>query len=316
MDDQRVLDLDIRGIEQWRESVTTLLLPLAVETDHPESFRASIRTITISGVRIYRITATTHRSARTERLIGEGGDPFYAVVHQVVGSSRVYQHDNAAELQRGDFAMYDTTSPYRREFPEGTTLVMLIPQQLLNLPPQAFAKIAALRIPGDQGIGAIASPLLTGLAGNLGALQGQAGRVVMQSVVDMIGACVADQLGITAPTRSTTHLDLLMEVREYIMNHLGDTELTPQHIADAHYVSVRTLHSLFKEQGTTVATWIRERRLEMARRDLIDPLCNDAIRVIGERWGFVDATHFSNAFKLAYGASPRQYRQAALSPRV
>lgn len=316
MDEQRLIELEVRGVDEWRETVTSLLLPLAIETDDPDSFRASITTVTVSGVRIYRISATSHRSARTERLVARGGDPFYAVVHQVAGSSRVAQYDHTAELVRGDFALYDTTSPYRREFPEGTTMVMLIPQQLINLPPRAFAQIAALRIPGDQGIGAIASPLLTGLAGNLGSLLGQGGRAVVQAVVDVISACVAEQLGIAAPTRSTTHLELLMEVREYIMSHLGDAGLTPQRIAQEHFVSVRTLHSLFKEQGTTVATWIRERRLEMARRDLIDAMCTDPIRVIGERWGFVDATHFSNAFKLAYGASPRQYRQAALQAQA
>ncbi|NLT25527.1 MAG: helix-turn-helix domain-containing protein [Microbacteriaceae bacterium] len=311
MDEQRLVELDIRGVEEWRSTVTSLLLPLAIETDDPDGFRASIRTVTVGGVRVYRISASSHRSARTERLLTSGGDPFYAVVHQVAGTSRIHQFENSADLVEGDFALYDTTSPYRREFPEGTTLVMLVPQQLLNLPPRAFAQIAALRIPGDRGIGAIASPLLGGVAANLPALLGPGGRAIMQSVVDVIGACVAELLGITAPTRSHTHLELLMQVREYIMGRLGETDLTPQRIAEEHFISVRTLHSLFKEQGTTVATWIRERRLEMARRDLIDPLCTDPIRLIGERWGFVDATHFSNAFRLAYGASPRSYRQAA-----
>jgi len=295
----------------WTDMICDVYVQLDCDAAERTGFRGSIRSHLLAQLDLSVVDSVAQRVLRTPRQISRAAEDFFLVSIQTRGRGIVSQDGRDALLQPGDFALYDTTSPYRREFPEGTTLVMLVPQQLLNLPPRAFAQIAALRIPGDRGIGAIASPLLGGVAANLPALLGPGGRAIMQSVVDVIGACVAELLGITAPTRSHTHLELLMQVREYIMGRLGETDLTPQRIAEEHFISVRTLHSLFKEQGTTVATWIRERRLEMARRDLIDPLCTDPIRLIGERWGFVDATHFSNAFRLAYGASPRSYRQAA-----
>ena len=53
----------------------------------------------------------------------------------------------------------------------------------------------------------------------------------------------------------------------FVEQHLGDADLTPAAVAAAHHVSLRQLHRLFETQETTVAAWIRHRRLERCRRD-------------------------------------------------
>lgn len=221
------------------------------------------------------------------------------------------QHGESTVLHPGEFTVYDATSPYDREFYAGTTLVILVPQQLISLPPRAFQRMSALSINAAAGAGAICAKLLGGVAENMAALEGCAGRAILQTAIDLVAACIADTLEIEPSRRVQNKLVTLTHVREYIMSNLGDPDLGPQRIAEAHYISVRTLHQLFKDQGTTVSTWIRERRLEMARRDLMDAHNTEPIRAIGQRWGFAEATHFSNAFKAAYGISPRQCRQAA-----
>lgn len=306
----QLIELDIHSVEDWREAATSLRLPLAIESLNGK-FRARMRSLSVGGVRFYTVSATEHRSAPLEQLAQHGGEPYYVMVHQVTGRSRLFQAQRSAELERGDIAIFDTLMPYRREFVEGSTMLMMVPQQLISLPPHGFAQIGGLHISGNSGLGAVISPLLTGVSSNLGALQKPGGLVFAQAIVDMISACVIERLNLNVSGRSNSQLELLMKIREYIMANLGDLDLNPQRIADAHYISVRTLHALFKEQGATVSTWVRERRLEMARRDLIDPLCKDPIRQIGLRWGFADATHFSNAFRLAYEKSPREYRKFA-----
>jgi hypothetical protein len=64
---------------------------------------------------------------------------------------------------------------------------------------------------------------------------------------------------------------VLLRIHAFIEQHLGDADLTPGLVAAAHYISVRYLYRLFEAQGTTVATWIRHRRLEGCRKDLADP---------------------------------------------
>ncbi|MFI7132105.1 helix-turn-helix transcriptional regulator [Nonomuraea sp. NPDC050153] len=69
-----------------------------------------------------------------------------------------------------------------------------------------------------------------------------------------------------------------------------------------------------RQEGHTVAGWIRERRLDQCRHDLADPLlAARPINAIAARWGFTSAAHFSQAFRSAYGLSPRQFRQQCVA---
>lgn len=74
----------------------------------------------------------------------------------------------------------------------------------------------------------------------------------------------------TAPPPSRRRA-LLQRIHAFIEARLGDSELNPTTVADAHYISVRYLHKLFQTEQVTVADHIRRRRLDRCRRDLLDP---------------------------------------------
>ncbi|MFC5785084.1 helix-turn-helix domain-containing protein [Streptomyces aureus] len=70
----------------------------------------------------------------------------------------------------------------------------------------------------------------------------------------------------------------------------------------------------------SVAAWIRRRRLEAARRDLVDPaLRSSPVHSAAARWGFPRAAGFSRALRTAYDITPTEYRcraaAADMSPR-
>jgi AraC-like DNA-binding protein len=112
-----------------------------------------------------------------------------------------------------------------------------------------------------------------------------------------------------APPR-TRGRALLDQVQAFIQANLGNAQLTPGAIAAAHHISLRYLHKLFHAEGHTVGGWVRERRLEQCRRDLADPcLAARPIHAIAARWGYTSPAHFSQAFRRAYGLSPRQFRR-------
>ncbi|MCG2622441.1 helix-turn-helix domain-containing protein [Arthrobacter sp. I2-34] len=311
-----VSSIQISDLTEWRRTVASLLLPLDIQTDD-ENFRARIDAITVNGIRLFTVSASRHWLERTRRLASAGADPFFSISVQLEGTSTISQHGHHDVLMPGDFTVYDSTVPYERRFEaDSSSLVVMFPQQLINLPPKALAGIAGLRISGAEGFGAIVSAFLVGVARNLPALEGRLGLSMAASMVDLVTAAFSEKMGIVAPNRSRSRLEQMMAIRESIMAKLGDPELAPDAIAAEHFISTRQLHILFREQGTTVSTWIRERRLEMIRRDLVDPLQeSESIRTLAERWGFPDATHFSRVFKETYGETPRRYRQQAQQPR-
>jgi methylphosphotriester-DNA--protein-cysteine methyltransferase len=76
-------------------------------------------------------------------------------------------------------------------------------------------------------------------------------------------------------------------------------------LAPAGAVSSR----LFETERATPADWIRRRRLERCRRDLLDPaLWHTPVSTIAARWGFASPAHFSRAFRAAHGLPPTEYR--------
>ncbi len=98
-------------------------------------------------------------------------------------------------------------------------------------------------------------------------------------------------------------------VHRYVLENLDKPSLSPRAIADAHGISVRQLHRVFRPTGTTVSQWVRKVRLARCAADLCGGAGHaDAITDIAFRWGFNDSAHFSKAFRAEFGQSPRAYR--------
>jgi AraC-like DNA-binding protein len=99
-------------------------------------------------------------------------------------------------------------------------------------------------------------------------------------------------------------------VHAFIEQRLADPGLSPEMIAAAHHVSVRYLYKLFEGRHSGVAGWIRERRLERSRRDLLDPaLAGRPVSAIAAHWGLTEPATFSRMFRAAYGLPPAEYRR-------
>jgi len=95
-----------------------------------------------------------------------------------------------------------------------------------------------------------------------------------------------------------------------IETRLTDAELSVQAIARGEGVSVRYLQQLFARSGQTVSSYVRERRLERARADLVNPLhAQLSISEIGFRWGFNQSAHFSRTYRDRFGEAPRETRR-------
>jgi AraC-like DNA-binding protein len=103
-------------------------------------------------------------------------------------------------------------------------------------------------------------------------------------------------------------------VKEYIQRHLRDPGLSPTTVARAHYISVRHLYNIWKEERLSVARWIGQQRLQAASDDLADPrLAHKSIAAIAREWGFPGPAHFARRFREAYSMSPREWRETCAS---
>ena len=262
-------------------------------------------------------TSTPHSVHRTPGLIRRGHPELYRVAMAVSGSLCLAQDGRVARLRRGEFTIYDFNRPYELAYDSGVELaVFSFPREMFALPVDLVARLTAVPIAADGGAGALAAPLLRRVARDLDSYRPDSAARLSAGLMNLVTAAVAehaDQAGsLPAPAREQT---LLLRVHAFIEQHLGDAGLDPDTVAAEHYVSVRYLYRLFETQSTTVAAWIRHRRLERCRQDLADPALRAVpVSAVAARWGLADAAHFSRLFRRTYGLPPAEYRQACLTP--
>jgi AraC-like DNA-binding protein len=162
--------------------------------------------------------------------------------------------------------------------------------------------------PTHEGTASLVAHLLRGLAAQFDwYVPGNPARFAEHLVGLLILMCADAQIVRSAAESSADRL--LARAKEYIEAHLAEPELTPDRIAAEHNISTRTLLRLFEAEGQTTSGWIRARRLEHCRLELIDgQRSGRSVSSIGARWGLWDAAHFSRLFKGEYGVSPKRYR--------
>ncbi|GAA1134313.1 MULTISPECIES: helix-turn-helix domain-containing protein [Microbacterium] len=308
---ESVSTLVARNISEFRAAVSESFVPLQVSSSGADHFRGMIRAASVDEVHVTDLRATSHVVERTPELIARGDRSYFKLSLMLAGTGLLIQDDREAVLRPGDLAVYDTDRPYSLVFDEDfRTMVVMFPKHLISLPPEMIGQLTAVRISGQEGLGGMVVPYLTQLAGNLDQLAGTTGARLAHSALDLVSTVFTRELGLDEVS-ADPHRALVQRIRSYIDRNLASTDLGPASIASAHYISTRHLHGLFQEQGVTVSTWIRTRRLEQCRRDLLDPMLADRpVAAIAARWGFVDAAHFSRAFKTAFGISPSEYRAA------
>jgi AraC-like DNA-binding protein len=83
-------------------------------------------------------------------------------------------------------------------------------------------------------------------------------------------------------------------------------------VAQRNRISVRYLHRLFEEDGTSFGAFVLGLRLARAKERLTDPRCSDRlVSTIGYDAGFSDLSYFYRSFRRHFGATPAELRASA-----
>jgi AraC-like DNA-binding protein len=285
--------------------------PLDVRIDARHDPRARILTRRAGPIDITsQLSGPPHQAFRTSRLI-RASDPEQFKVHVMVRGRAVWaQGDRAAEVTPGDFTLVDLSRPCRGEDRDDLheCVAVVFPHAALPLRHDELERLTAVPISGREGLGASISSLARHL-GRQGFGPTDGARLAT-ALMDLLVVALAERLDrVAAIAPDTRRRALLASVQSFIDQRLGDPALSPSAIAAAHHISLRYLHKLFETQPATVGGWIRQRRLERCRRDLLDPAMRHwSVTAIATRWGLVNPAHFSRVFRAAYGLPPAEYR--------
>jgi AraC-like DNA-binding protein len=304
--------------ETWRSVVCDTLGPLDMRSDPDTPLEGEIEAGLLGPVNVGRVwTSTPHSVYRTSGLIRRDHPELFRVALVLSGRARVQQGGRMALLGPGQFTVYDFTRPYELAYDSGVHLgVFGFPHEMAGLPMDLMARTTAVPISAEHGAGALAAPLLGRVAQDLDSYTPVSAARLSTVVMTLVTAAIAEHTAqVHALPEPSRERALLLRVHAFIEQHLGETDLVPALVAAAHFVSVRYLYRLFETQGTTVAAWIRYRRLERCRADLADPALRSLpVSAVAAKWGLPDSAHFSRLFRQAYGQPPAEYRRSYLTP--
>lgn len=298
-----------RQFDVWRDFVVDAHLHWDIRGIRCDRFPAFIRQGRFGGYRLVHLTAAQGGviGRRTSLQIAQDHEALYNLIYVAEGSQCLTLGHREMRLGPGTFGLWDSTEPMNFNTGEGLRQVTFsVPRQRLDEALPGCEDFCGHVMDAHSGIGKLFVDCMLALESSFGELSGQQAGEVLEATTELLVATLRAKQPELSSRRPG---DPLRPILEAIDRQLDDPGLTPQRIAQMHGISERQLYRLFAETRTTPATWIRQRRLERCRHDLLSPSSRHrGVLDIAARWGFFDASAFCRAFRQAYGVSPRQLR--------
>jgi AraC-like DNA-binding protein len=278
----------------------------------PEQFHAAISLRKIDKINLSRIVAGGQQVARTPQLMAKADSEYFLVNIQRSGNSGLQQDGRLAALKPGDMAIYTSSRRYDLSFNEDfSQTVLIFPADALRL-----------KIPGIDALTATvlnnqnpAVQLFARMADNyfqtgFDALPLSAVAYAGDALTQLFAATVAA----FSPTAETQISNLsayhLTRIKQYVVDHFRDPALSVSAASQALGISPAHIHRLFEGESQTFGAWLWSCRLLSCKAELENyAKAHLAISEIAFNNGFNNSSHFSRAFRMKFGMTPREIRE-------
>ncbi|MFC9125614.1 helix-turn-helix domain-containing protein [Streptomyces sp. NPDC057099] len=303
--------------ERWHHAVSRTFVPLDVHLLEKDPSPGKIVSNELGSLRVSHVQAGPQVVTRSRRLIARDGKEHLILTLQQRGSSLKEQDGREARIGPGDFSLSDSSRLFRKKVQDRFSFTSFhFPREDLRVRDDDLRAMTATAFSGREGGAALVATYFAQLAREAAGFDAVAGRQFAATALDLLALLINERRGRFTTQAPETAAATLVRVQDHILRHLSDPGLSPPGIAAAHFMSVRYLHKLFQLEGVTVGEWIRTQRLERCRKDLLrSPALGHGVATVARRWGFVSPSHFSRAFRAAYGVTPREWQRNGLSGR-
>jgi AraC-like DNA-binding protein len=309
-------DVDPRHrLAYWSDMVCDTYVQLDCEAPaQATTIEGSIASAQLATLSLSLVTATAQRVHRTPLKIARSGEDCFLVSIQIAGRGVVAQDAREAHLAPGDFALYDSTRPYTLGFDgDFQQYVLMLPGRLLRTELQGTERLTASAVSGQRGAGHLMISMIRALADDIDTLAPESACAVADSVRQILIAGLSTLPAARRAPLSHLRAYHLQCIKACARARLRDPTLTVASIAAELRMSPSTLHRTWGAEACSLADWIWAQRLDAAYKDLCDPdLAARSVSEIAFSWGFSDAAHFSRAFRVRFGCSPRDVRPRPL----
>jgi AraC family transcriptional regulator, positive regulator of tynA and feaB len=302
--------------DYWHDVVCRNLVDLDYKLVGTSHFDAAFHNTPVGSLHLCRVQASPHVAERSSAGISRTSSSTLVFNFVLSGSLIAEQDGRVAQLKAGDGTFCDADRPYRLHSESTFDLACIrISRQAMASRIGHLHRLSAYNFSERGELAPMVFAYLSRLVDRAPNLSSSAGMKVSQNFTELLIAMVAefakaDQLPLTEYRGFA-----LMRVKEAVERHLGQAGITSASIASELKLSPRYINQLLEAEGTSLSRYIWSRRLERCAEQLRDPgLGGRGVSQIAMENGFNDLSHFSKAFRLRFGMSPRDYRNAPPIP--
>jgi hypothetical protein len=250
---------DVPEVEQlgfWREVVCRTIAGVeATPLDRKDCYAGAIQARTVPladhpSFDLLNVKADPQRVSRTRQLISAQTEGAWLLMIQRKGTCDIRQGSAQITLVPGDIGFLDTSRPYEVIFPRRFA------QSIVKLPTPLFAElfpkgrdIAGTALPGGDALAAIARYNLLLLERLASSIEPRFLPAAANRAIDHLSLAARTHFdGSMRDTRGDAYAFHFERASLYIAEHLGDTKLSVERIADAIGLSSGHLQEIFSGQ--------------------------------------------------------------------
>jgi AraC-like DNA-binding protein len=297
----------------WAHVLGTFFLPWAVTSRPAGEVLARVRQRNLGDCRYLECASGPISGQRSSGEIGRTRGDYFNLLYVVSGMEVLKFQGREILLPRNHFVLWD--SGRRMDFQvlqPLDKLTLVIPEKQMRAILPNAEDYVGIPVVDTGGMKRLFTDHLCSLRREIWQMDGADRDRLRMPTLELLVRAYAS---VPCRRRPSAREETLRRVREFMLAQLGNGELTPMMAAEANRISIRYLHLLFEDEGTTAAHWIRDQRIARCKLDLSNAqLAGRTITQIAFGWGFNDVGHFGKVFRRSVGMSPGAYRRLASSP--
>ncbi|KTT02051.1 AraC family transcriptional regulator [Pseudomonas oryzihabitans] len=293
-----------RRFEYWKEVVCRHCIPASSRQESGLDFDAQLQVTPLGLLDVCTLSAPLHHWRRTANHLRTGPDDDLWLGFSQGGHGQLEQGGRQAVLAPNRLFLYDADQAFDFSL-GGDNRLVRIPRYLLSTRLPGVERLTATVL--DEARPGIVPlrEMLRQAADGSPALEDETYALrFSQTLLDLLVL----SLELQGSERAVAERDLYPRLMNHVLRHLSDPQLNLESVAQAHHVSTRTVTRAFARHQKTLMSVILQERLLASRQAMEQGRCRSVSQAALD-FGFSDFSHFSRAFRKAFGVAPHSLLQ-------